>query len=266
MGALSVDAIRRIVEADGKFTAYNSVRSLRPDDGALEMVRFGQAIALRDPQRPELYYNRVLGLSEVDLPRLDALEAFHHDVGCPSAICLSAHQATDTVLRVLRARGYGVAETAWISTCRGSSVDEVLPDIPIRRAVPGDLHTLCTLWAEEGEPIPEDVVRRRAEAQWAPEFPIYLALLDGQVAAMGAMFVHGGVAWLGNASTDPAFRRRGCQRALIAHRLREARAMGCDLMVSDAAFGTVSHRNIARAGMALSHLDLTLVGPDPALR
>jgi ribosomal protein S18 acetylase RimI-like enzyme len=60
-----------------------------------------------------------------------------------------------------------------------------------------------------------------------------------------------GFGYLADAATDPAYRRRGLQTALLAHRLRHAAEQGATHVCSGAAFLSSSHRNMVRAGMTL---------------
>jgi hypothetical protein len=57
------------------------------------------------------------------------------------------------------------------------------------------------------------------------------------------------VAYLADASCDPAYRRRGLQLTLLQRRISEAIAAGVDFICSGAAFQSGSHRNMERAGM-----------------
>ncbi len=77
--------------------------------------------------------------------------------------------------------------------------------------------------------------------------------VDGVMAAAGVMAVHEGVAVLAGASTRPAFRRRGAQRALLSARLRAARAGGCDLAMMCASPGSASQRNAERRGFRVAY-------------
>ena len=61
------------------------------------------------------------------------------------------------------------------------------------------------------------------------------------------------VGYLANASTLPAFRRRGVQGALIAARIADARAAGCEAVCSQAEFGSASQRNLERAGLSVAY-------------
>jgi GNAT superfamily N-acetyltransferase len=92
-------------------------------------------------------------------------------------------------------------------------------------------------------------------AAWAaiPGWRLYLAELDGAPAAAGVLTLDAGVACLANASCRPAARGRGCQTALLARRITDARDAGAQLVCALAAFGSGSQRNLMRAGLALVH-------------
>jgi len=89
----------------------------------------------------------------------------------------------------------------------------------------------------------------------------FLAWVDGQPAGGGTMLVHKGVAEFCSASTRPAFRRRGVQRALLYARLAAARAAGCDLAMVITVPGSASQRNVQRLGFQLAYTKAMMVGP-----
>jgi ribosomal protein S18 acetylase RimI-like enzyme len=82
---------------------------------------------------------------------------------------------------------------------------------------------------------------------------LYLAAVDGAAAAAAALTVADGVGYLANAATFPAFRRRGCQTALIEARVADAADAGCELVTSGAEFGSASQRNLERAGFRVAY-------------
>jgi len=99
-------------------------------------------------------------------------------------------------------------------------------------------------------PPPAGVVeRRRAELPTHRDYRVYLARIDGAVAGLGTLFFHGRAAYLAGAMTLPEMRRRGCQRALLEHRIRQAAERGCDLVVTDTLGDNESQRNVERAGL-----------------
>jgi ribosomal protein S18 acetylase RimI-like enzyme len=67
--------------------------------------------------------------------------------------------------------------------------------------------------------------------------------------AVGFSLVDGDVALVDGAATLPAYRRRGCQSTLLAHRLFDAKAAGARVAVTRAAEGSASQANLERAGM-----------------
>ncbi len=81
----------------------------------------------------------------------------------------------------------------------------------------------------------------------------FLAELEGRAIGAAALHIHEGVALLAGASTIPAARRRGGQRALLAARLRFALAQGCDLAMMGAAPGSASQRNAERQGFRIAY-------------
>lgn len=89
----------------------------------------------------------------------------------------------------------------------------------------------------------------------------FLALVDGEAAGGAAMTIHDGVCGLFGASTLPDFRGRGIQTALLAARISVAANEGCDLAVSIAQPGSISHRNIERAGFRVAYTRTKLIRP-----
>jgi GNAT superfamily N-acetyltransferase len=81
----------------------------------------------------------------------------------------------------------------------------------------------------------------------------FLAEVGGEPVATGALAMHGGVALLAGASTVPAARKRGAQRALLQARLRYAAEHGCDLAMMGAEPGSASQRNAERQGFRIAY-------------
>jgi GNAT superfamily N-acetyltransferase len=82
---------------------------------------------------------------------------------------------------------------------------------------------------------------------------LFLAELDGQVIGAGGLSIHDGVALFAGASTIPAWRRRGAQRALLEARFQYARHAGCDLAMMCAEPGSSSQRNAERQGFRIAY-------------
>jgi GNAT superfamily N-acetyltransferase len=84
----------------------------------------------------------------------------------------------------------------------------------------------------------------------------FIAEIDGQPGAAGALWIHEGVALFGGAATIPEMRRRGLQGALLQERMRYAAEQGCDLAMMVAEAGSESQRNTERKGFQIAYTRL----------
>ncbi|MDJ0958803.1 MAG: hypothetical protein QNI91_18190 [Arenicellales bacterium] len=104
-------------------------------------------------------------------------------------------------------------------------------DLQIRRAVDSDREAF-------GRTLADAFDLGEAAAPWIgqlinrPGWYNYMSF-DGDIAAgTGSMFVKNGVAWMDWAATDPKFRRRGSQSAILVQRISDALDLGCHLLVT----------------------------------
>lgn len=63
-------------------------------------------------------------------------------------------------------------------------------------------------------------------------FHLYAAFDGAQPAATGLLHIDGGGAWLDWGATDPAYRGRGAQRAVLARRIDDAITAGCTRLMT----------------------------------
>ncbi len=109
------------------------------------------------------------------------------------------------------------------------------------------------------EDFPRDVLAR-AERDFAAAGVVrYLALRDAVPAAGASLRVADGVAQLAGSATAPPHRRRGIQSALLAARLTDAVAAGCDIAVVTTQPGSKSQQNVQRRGFHLLYTRAVLV-------
>jgi len=131
-----------------------------------------------------------------------------------------------------------------VRLCRDEEFDDWL-----RVVVDASMHP-----DEQGTPAHEEFPRgilENAERDTAGVVQHYMALLDGVPAGGGSMRISDGIAQFTGAATAPPFRRRGIQNALLAARLADATAAGCDVAVITVQPGSRSQQNAQRRGFAL---------------
>ncbi len=235
--------------------------NFHPTSGACWMEAAG-AYAMFDGIGSPLTQTFGLGVFEpVTDETLDRIETFFCERNSDVFHEISP-MADASLLSLLEKRGYSPIELTSVMFCPISRD----ADLPVRHndqikvRLIGDDETDHELWAQT------------ATKGWAQEVefgdlilelsrltvkrgvvPAFLAELDGQAIATGAMSICNGVALLAGASTIPEGRKQGAQSALLDSRLRYAAEQGCDLAMMCAAPGSASQRNAQRQGFCIAY-------------
>lgn len=111
--------------------------------------------------------------------------------------------------------------------------------------------TACEGWSEF--PEIEDFLKELNQVVAQSKGLQFLAELNAQPIAAGALTIAGDVALLAGASTVPSARRQGAQNALLEERLRYAAARGCTIAMMGALPGSGSQRNAERNGFRIAY-------------
>jgi GNAT superfamily N-acetyltransferase len=238
-------------------------RTTYPGDRARGERRGTGALVALGPGR---YVNRAIGVT-MDDPRdgeLGAIERFFATAGVDSAIEL-ASWCSEGLLQRLTARGYA---NQWFRDVYVQWADSAAPSAPTRGGVTFDVVAPATVqeWQQvlaDGLGNADDEARRTSNefalaVHRVPGNVDVIARIDGELVGCGSMQPAEGVAWLGGAATRPEYRRQGVQSALLAYRIGEAQATGCDLVAATALSGSTSARNLARAGFTLAYVQVVM--------
>jgi GNAT superfamily N-acetyltransferase len=220
------------------------------------------------------YVNRAIGVTMADLsaPDVDAIEQFFAERQLLSMVELSSWAPTSTVAELGR-REYVPrwfrSVFALVPTLPGSTQPM---DLRIDQVGDDDAERWLDVFAEgfgaeHGEArVVSDEIAQASRA--VPGSQTFIASLDGRAVGCGSVQVVDGVAWLGGAATIPAFRQRGVQSALVAHRLRLAAELGCEVAAATALSSGPSARNLVRLGFQLTHTQVVVeqkrFEPDPS--
>lgn len=241
-------------------------RRTYPGDPARGERRGAGALVALGPGR---YVNRAIGLT-LDDPRDDELgviERFFATAGVDSAIEV-ASWCSAGLLQRLRDRGYA---NQWFRDVYVQRAGNLAASAPVRSGVTFDVVTPATVreWQQvlaDGLGDADDEARRASNefalaVHGVPGSVDVIARIDGELVGCGSVQPAEGVAWLGGAATHPEHRRRGVQSALLAHRIGEVQATGCDLVAATALSGSTSARNLARAGFTLAYVQVVMAQP-----
>ncbi|KHO27927.1 GNAT family acetyltransferase [Mycolicibacterium setense] len=265
-----IDLARRIEKAEADLiTAATHAAGHRGADGLVLPVAGGYA-CFAEAESP---MNKVVGLGFDGLPDeavLGEIERAFAARGGSTRVELS-NLADPELAELLSDRGYRLVE---FENVLGRPIGVEKPpqttDIQVRRA--DDLDAWVKVVVEgfahpdgEGpvshEQFPADIIERAERDMEKAGATAYIALYDGDIAGGGMMRLTGGIAQLSGAATAPAYRRRGVQAALLAARLAEAAAAGCEIAVVTTAPGSKSQHNVQRRGFQLLYTRAILVKP-----
>jgi GNAT superfamily N-acetyltransferase len=219
-------------------------------------------------------YNKVAGLAGAPGPAaLGEIEQAFAALGAPTQVEL-AHLADPEIAAGLTARGYQLESFENVlGQALPSDIGPVAPaGIEVRPSGADEFETWLDVVAEgsvhpdeQGVPWHEEFSREmiiEAERNSAEAGGVrYAALRDGALAGGATMRLAEGVAQLTGAATAPAHRRRGIQTALLAARLADAAAAGCDVAVIVTQPGSKSQQNAQRQGFDLLYTRAVLVRP-----
>jgi ribosomal protein S18 acetylase RimI-like enzyme len=250
-----IDLAARIERAEAQLIAGAAA----PRGGFVMPIAGGMA-CFAEPDSP---FNKVAGIGFDGLADLEAVERAFAARGAPVQVEV-AHLADPAIGGLLIDRGYRLDG---YENVLGRSLDDVpeavVRGIEVRESGQDELDAWlrvvvdATLVADEqGVPSHEEFPRETVETALRDFFGMgdavrYSALRDGVLAGGASIRMIDGIAQMTGAATAPEHRRRGVQNALLAARLADAAAAGCDVAVITTQPASKSHENAQRQGFEL---------------
>jgi len=251
---------QRLERAEAKASAaYVESRAWAAPSIGAEWRDFDGTYAMFDGIGSPLSQTFGLGLfSPPTSAQLEAIESFFRDRGAEVFHEVSP-LADPGVLGLMAERGYHPIELTSVMHLRltpDRARSQPAPELVVRRVEAGGedvwAETASRGWSEtpEAAAFIRDFGTVSARARGTVCF---IAECEGHPIAAAAMAIHDGVALLAGASTDPAFRSRGAQAALLDTRLAYAASVGCELAMMGALPGSASQRNGERQGFRIAY-------------
>lgn len=255
-----IDLARRLERAEslGSVQFIEARQSAFPDRGAT-WIEVAGAYAMFDGAGSPLTQTFGLGVFEpISAEQMKEIEEFFRSRGAEifHEVC---PLADPSVFELIRERGYQPVE---MSNVLYRPID---PDLRLHasrnekikvRVVEDEevdlwAQTACEGWSEFPEVA--DFLKELNQVVAQSKGLSFLAELDGQPIAAGALTIAGDVALLAGASTVPTARRQGAQNALLEDRLRYAASRGCTVAMIVTLPGSGSQRNSERNGFRIAY-------------
>jgi hypothetical protein len=244
-----------VVDSYSIETRMQGLQELKNNFYGVELKPFGNILAARSAGLPYPFFNRVVGLSDGQQDQLEELLAWYSAAKLPCRLELDPTTCGPELLTLLARRGF--YQSGFIDLLYGlplPKLEEFPSGVQVRRLESEERPLFSKIYhlgsEYKGTRLAE--VREMVEAEHShPDWKLYLATVDGEPAAVAALIARAGVGYLGTAATVPALRGKGCQSALLQRRLADA-SQNCDLVTSLALPGSVSERNLRRAGLTVA--------------
>ncbi|HEX6686704.1 MAG TPA: hypothetical protein VF062_28280 [Candidatus Limnocylindrales bacterium] len=276
--------VRRVQAAESGYTLsrLKVLERLPGNPVGVAYRRDGRVLAMRASRLPSPLFNRVVGMEDSQAARVAELTSWYRDAGVRGRFDVLPGESTSELCRRLAAEGYvqtgtvdrgglaeaGHAESGFHATLYGEpeeAPEQASKAIDVECVSSGDLlgpflDTYCDGWSvsQAGREGFKNIMRG-----WLgePGWHLYLAMIDGSGAGTAILYMHQGVGYFADASTVASARGRGVHQALLARRWQDALDAGSELVCSQAAYLSTSHRNMERAGLRLLHTQAIWMAP-----
>ncbi|HKU76057.1 MAG TPA: GNAT family N-acetyltransferase [Pyrinomonadaceae bacterium] len=255
-----IELARRLerTEAQGNVDFVEARKKAFPDRGAT-WIEVAGTFAMFDGVGSPLTQTFGLGIAEpISAEQLDTIEEFFRSRGgevfhevCPLADA--------SVFELIKDRCYQPVEFSNVlyrpidtELRLDTSRNETIKVRPIEKnEVDLWSQTASEGWSEFAEVA--EFLRELNQVTAHSKSLSFIAEMDKQPIATGALTIAGNVALLAGASTVPTARRQGAQLAILEGRLRYAATRGCTVAMMVAQPGSGSQRNAERHGFRIAY-------------
>jgi len=255
-----IDLARRLerAEAHGNVEFVEARKRAFPDRDAA-WIEVAGTHAMFDGVGSPVTQTFGLGIFEpITAEQLNEIEEFFRSRGAEvfHEVC---PLADPSVFELIRERGYKPVEFSNVLyrpidrdlRLPGSRNEEIKVRVVGKDEVDVWAETACEGWSEFPEVT--DFLKELNQVRAHSTGLSFLAELNGQPIAAGALTITGDMALLAGASTVPSARRQGAQNALLEERLRYAAAQGCTDAMMVTLPGSGSQRNSERNGFRIAY-------------
>lgn len=245
-------------EIDALSSRLIAIKEMDQNPMGVEVQKFGSATAFSVRNIPGPSFNTVKGLRVADDIYIDEIIDFYKMKGIPVRFELTPAHASPDLLSSLNQKGFYQSDfhASLYTSGKTVSMEGIDSSISIRELNRDEFDTFADIYTK-GFQMPDflksGVAQNNEILHGDEHWTFYLASIENEPAGIGVLFVKDGIANLAAAATLPSLRGKGIQSALIKQRMQQAYLDGCELIVGQAKFGSVSQTNMQRAGMGVAY-------------
>jgi len=237
-----------------------AIKEIASNPMGVEIRKFGNATAFTAKYIPGPSFNRVLGMSGEEVKYINPILSFYQERNIPARFEITPAYASSDLLKSLAEKEF--FHCGFHNSLYGSlsnelvSVTESNTSISIREFEKDEFEIFAEIYTKGfGLPsfLKEHVARNNEVLYNNRNWIFYMALFNGEPAGIGVLYESDGIGTLAASTTIPKFRNKGVHSALVLKRLERAKQLKCDLIVGQAGYGSVSQKNMERAGMKIAY-------------
>jgi len=263
MSLLLTERLARKIE-ESEITALASrltaVKGIEGNPMGVEIEKFGNATAFLAKNIPGSSFNTVKGLGAEEIEYIDHILDFYDEREIPASFEITPADFSIDLFKSLSHKGYYQCgfHTALCGSLANefSFTTELDTSISIREFEENEFETFGDIYTKSFNMpsfLKGFVAQNNKVLHNNEHWTIYLASFKGEPAGIGVLYEYGGTATLAASATIPQFRNKGIHSALIMNRLQQAKRNKCNMIVGQAAYGSVSQKNMERSGMKIAY-------------
>ncbi len=228
-----------------------AIKEIKGNPMDIEIKKFGNATAFSAKNIPGPSFNTIKGISVKEIEFIDCILDFYHKREVPARFEITpAHSSTD-LFKSLSKKGYSQCGFHTV-LCGSPSYDFISnkkmdTSISIRELKEHEFDIFGDLYIK-GFNMPsfikDHIAQNNKVLHRDKHWTFYLASYQGESAGIGT---------LAASATIPKLRNKGIHSALILKRLHEVKRRHCHLIVGQASYGSISQKNMERAGMKIAY-------------
>ncbi|MFA1821824.1 GNAT family N-acetyltransferase [Virgibacillus oceani] len=246
-------------EIDALESRLKAVKEIDGNPMDVEIQRFGSATAFSVKNIPGPSFNTVKGISEDDTEHIDSILDFYSNRQIPARFEITPAQSSTKLLKFLSDKGY--FQCGFHTALCGALSNKLIlnstdASVSIRELEQNEFDIFGDIYTK-GFNMPsflnEHIAQNNKVLHNNKHWTFYIASVKGVPAGVGVLFEYDGIGTLAASATIPALRNIGVHNSLLLKRLQQANQHNCHLIVGQAAYGSVSQKNMERVGMKIAY-------------
>lgn len=242
-------------EVDCLYSRLTAIKEIEGNPMGVEIQNFGKATAFSVKNIPVPTFNTVKGLQDSDEKYIDKIIDFYNENDIPVRFEIAPANVSSRFLTYLSEKGF--YQNDFHTTLYATNQQDISePQISVRELKKEEFGTFAEIYTKGFQMPPflkSGVARNNEVLHDKNDWTFYLACINDEPAGIGVLFIKEEIATLAAAATIPKFKNKGVHTALIKHRINQASRKGCNLLVSQARFGSISQNNMERAGFKIGY-------------